>query len=330
MPVVSVIVPAYNAEATIKKTIDDILNQTYAEFELLIVDDGSTDATPGICDAYAFKDARVSVIHQENGGLSNARNRGTGAAKGSYITYIDSDDRVEPYYIEYLLRAVQETDADIACGGVDRVRELFELQTGHQIYNVEIFDRRDAIQEMLTGKKFGVGSWCRLVRRDWQLKNPFIEKAFYEDLSNTYKTYLMADRVAYVGAVLYHYVMRGGSITGRRVTSIKQCRDYAMAIRLCREGVLHIYPDLEQDADVCTARDFMSLYLSIHRCSEPGNLCTMETEILEWMSRKWRSAAANTKAPLGVRLRILLFGVSPQLYEKLYYIGIRFKGKAIV
>lgn len=329
MPFVSVIMSAYNAEATIEKTLSDIIAQTYDDFELILIDDGSTDATPSLCDKASYGDGRVRVFHQANSGLSQARNTGVDLAYGEYITFIDSDDRVEPFYLEYLVKALWQERADIVCGKVDRVTENYELTPHTPVFRTELFDSRDALREMLTGKKFGVGAWCRLVRREWQLANPFLVNTYYEDLSNTYKTYLIADRVVYVDAVLYHYVMRGGSITGRKTTTLKQCKDYDAAIRLCKEGVTAVYPDLEKDTVVCAARDYMSLYLSIHRCPQRDSLSRMEEKVLLWMRSNWKTAAANQRAPAGVRLRLVLFGISPRLYEILYYKGIWFKGKAI-
>lgn len=212
MPFVSVIVPAFNTEVTIEKIIRDILAQSYEDFELIIVDDGSTDTTPQLCDEAAERDLRIHVLHQKNSGQARARNNGVNIACGDYITFIDSDDRVEPYYLEYLVKAIQQDQVDIACGGVDRVREGYELNPSVACFRLEYFDRKTALQEMLTDKKIGVGPCCRLVRREWQLENPFIDNTLYEDLSNTYKTYLLAERVAFVDAYLYHYVMRGGSI----------------------------------------------------------------------------------------------------------------------
>lgn len=327
---VSIVVPAYNASSTIKKTVGDILDQTYRDFELIIVDDGSVDNTPAIADDIAAMDARVRVIHQDNRGMSIARNVGTMAARGSHVLYLDSDDRIEPYCLEYLVRGLNESHADIACGLVDRVRENYEPSGVTAPFGYEVFDQRDALSEMLTGRKLMIGTWCRLVPRQWMLEQPFLDGKYYEDLSNTYRVNLMAGKIALVTCVLYHYVMRGGSITGRKHTTKKQCQDYYEAVNMCVDGTLSVYPELEGDAAVLKMRDYMSLYLSIHRCEERDpRLGEIEREILGWMRRNWQKAACNTRAPRDVRLRSLLFGISPRLYERLYYVGIRMKGKAI-
>ena len=330
MPLVSVVVPAYNAEDTVEKTIQDILLQSFRGFEIILVDDGSKDNTPAICDKLATTDSRINVIHQQNGGLSNARNNGTRVASGEYVTYIDSDDRIEPVYLEYLVRAIKEESANIACGRIDRVKEDYEMTEETGEYSVETFDTKDTLSEMLTGKKLTVGACCRLVPREWQLQHPFLDGTYYEDLSNTYKINMLTKKTVFVDSVLYHYVMRGGSITGRKVTSVKQCIDYNNAINACHDTVLNTYPDLENDAAVLKARDYMSLYLSIQRCQEKNKeLLHMEETIKTWMKHNWAKAANNPKAPKEVRLRVLLFRASPALYEKIYYIGIKAKGKAI-
>lgn len=332
MPFISVIVPAYNAEKTINSTLSDLRNQTYEDFEIVIVDDGSTDSTAEIVDRYAEIDNRVRVIHQENGGSSNARNNGTKAAVGSYVTYVDSDDRVEKNYLEIMLNALVKTGADISCGRIDRVRKGYTSDqdpiSGKP--TIEVFDKQKTISEMLTGKKIWVGVCCRLIPREWMLDEPFLEGKFFEDLGNTYRVNLKADKVAFVDTVIYHYVMRGGSITARKRPSIKQCVDYYEAIDSCASGCLKAFPELEDDVKVLVARDYMSLLLHIRRCREKdAQLAAMEKEIILWLKKNWRRAASNKKAPGNVRMRTVLCGISPWLYEKIYYIGIKFTGKSI-
>ena len=113
-PLLSIIVPVYKVENYLPKCIDSILAQTFTDFELILVDDGSPDNCPALCDAAAEKDARVRVIHQKNGGLSAARNAGLDAARGAWIGFVDSDDYIAPEMYEVLYQAVQSTGADLA------------------------------------------------------------------------------------------------------------------------------------------------------------------------------------------------------------------------
>lgn len=332
MPKISVVVPAYNAEKTIKLTLSDLIAQTYRDYEIVLVDDGSTDSTASICDSYREQYDNICVLHQANGGLSNARNNGTKAARGEYVTYVDSDDRVEKYFLEHLANALEETGADIAYGRVNRAREWFEPtgSTGSGSPAIEVFDRKQTISEMLTGKKIWVGAYCRLIPKEWMVEEPFLEGKIYEDLSNTYRVNLKTEKTVFVDENLYHYLMHAGSITSRKKPSAKQCRDYYEAIKLCTRGCLKAFPDLQEDAAVLVARDFMSLYLHIRRCDQKDSVLEkIEDKIVRWMKKYWRRAFLNEKAPQNVRLRIMLFVISPWLYEKLYYIGIRFTGKRL-
>ena len=196
MPKISIVVPAYNAEKTIKGTMSDLLAQSYRDYEIVLVDDGSTDTTPDICDSYREKYDNVRVLHQVNGGLSNARNNGTKVAAGDYVTYVDSDDRVGKSFLERLVYAMEETGADIVSGRIVKVKEDFEPsnQDDDLYFLIEVFDKKQTISEMLTGKKIWVGACCRLVPRKWMIEEPFLEGTYYEDLSNTYRVNLKADK----------------------------------------------------------------------------------------------------------------------------------------
>ena len=328
MPFVSIIIPAYNAENTLAITIGDVLAQTYTDFEVILVDDGSTDRTPAMCDSYT--DPRIRVIHQKNSGPSKARNTGNTAATGEYVLYVDSDDRVEPYCLEFLVNALRSTGADMACGDVDRVKDDYQMIPSSVIPKVEVLGTEEALGEMLTERKVHIGSWCRLVPRKWVLEEPFLEGKYYEDLSNTYRVILKAGKVAVVLNVLYHYVMRGGSITSRKTPTVKQCIDYYEAVNMCAKGSLDAFPRLVADVAVMQSRDYMSLFLHIDRCPDKDiRLEKIRRSVLNWMKKNWVIAAKNNKSKKSVRLRILLFGISPWLYEKLYYIGINFTGKKV-
>ena len=112
-PKISVIVPVYNTEKYLKRCIDSILAQSYSDFELLLIDDGSTDASPAICDEYATNDSRVRVFHKPNGGVSSARNLGLDNARGEWIAFVDSDDWIESEMLYLFISKAEKTDSDI-------------------------------------------------------------------------------------------------------------------------------------------------------------------------------------------------------------------------
>lgn len=130
MPKISVIVPVYKVEELLGRCVDSILNQSFSDFELILVDDGSPDQSGSICDEYARKDSRVRVIHQKNSGVSTARNNGLQAAKGTYITFIDSDDRVLPDYLVHMLQELESCGADLLITGFLRCVPSGETAVG--------------------------------------------------------------------------------------------------------------------------------------------------------------------------------------------------------
>lgn len=125
LPLISVIVPVYRVEKYLDTCVKSILTQTYKNFELILVDDGSPDNCPALCDKYAEIYKNIRVIHKENGGLSDARNIGVTMAKGEYVTFIDSDDYVHPLYLEMLLNGIRNTKADFSVGDI---KVIFEEQ----------------------------------------------------------------------------------------------------------------------------------------------------------------------------------------------------------
>ena len=127
MPTVSVIVPVYRVEKYLRRCMESILKQTYSDFEIIVVDDGSTDECPLICDEYAKKDKRITVIHKNNGGLSSARNAGLDIANGEYILFVDSDDYIKPNLLETCLNKIKETNCDSVRFGYEKIDEKFNI-----------------------------------------------------------------------------------------------------------------------------------------------------------------------------------------------------------
>ena len=121
---ISIVVPVYNVEKYLHKCVDSILNQTFQDFELILVNDGSTDGSATICETYAATNEKVRVIHKKNGGLSDARNVGIANAIGEYVTYIDSDDYISKEYLEVLQQLLISNNADIAVGGIQNFMKM--------------------------------------------------------------------------------------------------------------------------------------------------------------------------------------------------------------
>lgn len=208
------IVPIYKVEAYLDRCIRSIAQQTYRNIEIILVDDGSPDGCPGICDAWAEKDARVRVIHKENGGLSDARNAGMAAASGALIAFVDSDDTVEPTFLQALYDALVANGADVAECAVRFVDEAGGTLRLRQAAPVASMDKREALRRLVREDGVCQTVWNKLYRREPALAVPFAVGKCNEDEFWTYQVLDRIERLAAVREPLYNYVQRGSSIIG--------------------------------------------------------------------------------------------------------------------
>lgn len=216
-PLISVIVPVYRVEEYLERCVKSILSQTYENLEVILVDDGSPDQCPAICDACAEKDARVKVIHQENKGLSGARNAGIDAASGEYLAFVDSDDYVSPHFIEELYQLLQDTGCAIGQCRFSYVKGdglVEESDSAFCIY------RGESLMEQLYGPEEKatcfVVAWNKLYRaelfKETGIRYP--EGRIHEDEATTYRLFHEAKKLAFLDRALYgYYTENGGSIT---------------------------------------------------------------------------------------------------------------------
>lgn len=208
-PKISIIVPVYNMEKYLHQCVDSILAQTFTDFELLLVNDGSKDSSAAICDAYASADSRVKVIHKENSGQADSRNIAIGMAKAPLIGFIDSDDWIDPDMYETLYHAMVENDADISmCGHYYSYmhREKPSCSGGA----VTVYDGSDALQMIIDDRKIKSFLVDKLYRRE-VITELLPKSYFYEDYATLFKWFVGASRVAICDSPKYHYRQRKGS-----------------------------------------------------------------------------------------------------------------------
>ena len=212
MPTVSVIVPVYKVEKYLHRCVDSILAQTFTDFELLLVDDGSPDKCGTICDEYAAMDARVRVFHQKNQGVSVARNRALESAVGEFITFIDSDDWLAENYLQALYTNLMESDADICVSAIQRITEEGELLPRKEADRT-VYYGREIIEHF--GREDGDVFRCplsKLVRAAICKQVPFPKgRVFAEDFAVIYQWYGLAEKAVEIGDPIYYYLERTGS-----------------------------------------------------------------------------------------------------------------------
>ncbi len=216
---ISVIIPVYNVEPYLEKCVESVLAQTYEDLEVILVDDGSPDGCPALCDAFARRDSRVRVIHKENGGQGSARNRGLDIARGAYIGFVDSDDYIAPDMYEKLYTALTDTGADISiCDLVfvdadgNRTFDLPPMRAG-TLTREQMYERLETVEK---GRYVVVCT--RLCRRELFEGLRFEEGKGFEDEFLVLPLYRRCSRVALIADVLYYYLQRQGSTMNRPVT----------------------------------------------------------------------------------------------------------------
>ncbi len=231
MPVISVIVPIYNVAEYISGCLDSILAQTFTEFEVICVDDGAQDESGSIAEMYATKDSRVKVIHQENKGLSGARNTGMDAAKGKYIAFCDSDDYYHPDFLKTLYDMIVKENADVSAVELVPTKEKYtgqfpDLTTFKP--HIDIFD--SPFDTFLTTGKIRTGVPLKLYRRELIKEMRFIEGIYFEDVPFTTFVMEKALKVVVADYPLYYYYTNPNSIM-RTSFSVKKVQSYIRLIR---------------------------------------------------------------------------------------------------
>lgn len=217
MATISIIIPVYNVEKYLNRCVVSVLAQTYSDFEVILVDDGSPDNSGVMCDSFAEKDKRIKVIHRENGGLSAARNSGLAVADGEYVYFLDSDDFIHPQCLEIHLKSLLETDSDISIAKFEKfdVETDISLQDYTSDYSVTPMKNVDALAR-LAGEVEFVIACNKLYKKSLFDKILFPEGKVHEDEFVAHHLLYKAQRVVFSDAVLYFYFQNSSGITNSK------------------------------------------------------------------------------------------------------------------
>ena len=247
---VSIIVPIYKVEKYLDRCVQSILKQTYRDFEVILVDDGSPDKCPEICDEWAKKDKRIKVIHKENGGLSDARNVGMQAALGKYIAFVDSDDWVSTVYLEYLIKAMADSECDIIeCETFWTEEKIpFEETAIKSNRKVAVFQAEEALEQLIKEGYFHQHVWNKLYKRTIIQDIPFEKDKTNEDEFWTYRVFGNTKTIGKIEVPLYYYFQRATSIMGIEF-SLKRLD--ALEAKMQRQRYIEEnYPELKEIAQI--------------------------------------------------------------------------------
>lgn len=303
---ISVIVPVYNVDQFLENCLSSILKQTFEDFEVLLIDDGSSDKSGAICDKYAQKDKRIKVMHIENNGVSNARNLGIQEAKGKYIAFIDSDDYVEATYLETLLSTLKRNDVDCA------LCSFYSESIENSI--LAIMNEPIKPNEILTlfGSKdlllVNPAVWNKLYIREIIIQNNITfdtKLRIGEDLL-FYLTYLLfCTKIVYVDTPLYHYIQRPNSAINSQ--NCKKNRD----ILLCVEKILCMYRSANNVSCFYSELEYLAIF-HIYLSAIPRILIydvnnSLIEELEVFLKRNFPSYKQNPYLKKQRKSRIILF-----------------------
>ena len=247
---VSVIVPVYNVKPYLNKCIESIVKQSYRNLEIILIDDGSDDGSSEICDLWSLRDGRIRVIHQENRGLSGARNSGIDVSSGDYILFVDSDDLVGPDLVSHCIEVMSQTDSDVCVFRFNNVSENGKECTDSRYK--ELFPKektlspRDAIKQILL-MRLPNYAWSYMSRASLlKGKVYFPQGKVMEDLATTYLIWGGASRIAFLDEACYFYRVRSGSIlASKNIKFIHDCKDN---LEQLTRDLRQLYPELYTDA----------------------------------------------------------------------------------
>lgn len=208
---ISVIVPVFKVEEYLDQCVKSIVGQSYSDLEIILVDDGSPDKCPQMCDEWADKDSRIKVIHKQNGGLSDARNAGLEIATGDYVAFVDSDDWLAEDFYEVLIRAATENDAQIVASGVVKIDEETQCFSGNN-YEERVYSSEEAIQTIMQAEGFHAVAWNKIYQKELFEGITYPVNKLHEDEFVTYRLLDRAERLVICQKTVYYYRQRGGSI----------------------------------------------------------------------------------------------------------------------
>ncbi len=317
---ISIIVPAYNIKEYLERCVNSILNQTWKNLEILLVDDGSVDGTGELVDELAKKDERIRVFHKENGGSSSARNLGIQEARGSYLGFIDSDDYIEPFMFEALYSALKETGMPIAQGGRQEIDEQGNILPDICIPPKEltIYKPEEFMRELLLHK--GDCSFCtKLVDVSLFKHRKFPEGKLNEDFHVLVRMLPEIEGLVSIPERVYHVFYKSGSNT-RTDSKEKFSRVYGdnvdnadMVVKIVREK----YPELMDTAlrfGFYQRLDYL-LHIPIGQMTKKN---AQYCEIIEYLRKSRKEIKRNSELTEKQKVYLMLFSVAPVLIRKVH------------
>lgn len=307
---VSIIVPVYNVERQLKRCVDSLLAQTYKKIEIILVDDGSGDSSGEICDCYS-RFPVVHVIHKANGGLSDARNVGLKALSGSWVTFVDSDDFVSPYFVERMLGAALDNGADIVECQFEKVFDDTDVVWRFPDGSVETLNKKEAVSKFLNYDGTWIMAWNKLYRADLFEHINFPVGRLNEDEFVTPYLVDSCKRYSIVSDVLYAYYQRPGSIMNSGFTSAR-----LDVLSAHQERFVYFSAEYGGEYDGVVAYHWLACATKI-ATKYRKQMDVIQTELVDEQRRQCLGILSKTKISFSMRLRSLAYRWFPDVVAAL-------------
>ena len=311
---VSIIIPCYNVEKYLDRCLETVVNQTYSNLEIILVDDGSTDNTPKLCDKWASDNSRISVIHKENDGLANARNTGINAMTGDYAMFIDSDDFVDNDIVEFLLNLSVKYDADVSrCGFYQFENNKNTIKSYSDsiiVYNES--DKDKLFIDLIDGGHVSGVAWNKLYKREI-IQNHLYDKAdgCSEDILHNFRVYKDTHTTVFYDLPKYHYCINDNSITNSKF-------GYgAFDIIRARNIMIEYFKGDSLVLPYAKEWYVRSAYIVISGCIRFNSCMDRYEELREGIKSNWRLIFFSNRFSLNIKIRTALLIVCPKLYNNL-------------
>lgn len=306
---ISIIVPIYNVEEYLSKCIESLLNQTYRNIEILLVNDGSTDNCKNICEQFEEKDSRIKLINKKNGGLSDARNAGLKVAKGEYVTFVDSDDYIENNYIEVLYNLIKKYNAEISIANCKVIKEHCKNNNLKVKLEEKCIDSKTCLNEMLYSDFYYISACAKLYKKDLFKNIQFPKGKLFEDVGTTYKLIMKSNKIACSNKEIYYYVIRNNSITTCEFKE-KHYDLIELTNKMCEE-ILNNYPEMEK---ATLRRKIYANISTLNRMLLSKNeVCN--NNILNFIKENGLSIIKDKKAPKRDKIAIILIKLNLKIYK---------------
>lgn len=324
-PLISVIVPVYKVEEYIHQCVDSIVGQTYRNLEIILVDDGSPDSCPMICDEYAKKDSRIKVIHKENGGLSDARNAGMSICTGDYIAFVDSDDWIEPEMYFSMIAMMQEKNLDIVFCTVREIINGEKAGIRYEYYpDGTIIDAKE-IQKLVLKDEIAAAVWFRLCKRECLKHVQFPVGRTYEDIAVVFWPFEDAKKpVGFINQPFYNYRINESGIAHQR----KPLTRYHMFLsyRDCYDFAKSNVTESEEGARILAARFAMGTYLDYH-CYGWVELVKFLPDVESFLQENKGELLKSKSMPRSQKYSTMLYYASKPLFKRFYQVFIKLRDK---